>query len=107
MRVLADKYMARKSMGRTQGFTYIYGVLPKERANLGAKNVDPSYVKTCSKSPQNNVSRVITSPNAFSVRTGSYVSGLVGVDFGPPPAKTGQTAETVPARRPLIFVALG
>ena len=107
MRDLADKYMARGSRARTQGFTYIYVVLPKERANLGPKNVDPSYVKTCSKSPQNNVGRIITSQNAFLGRTGSDVSGLVGVDFGPPPAKTGQTAETVPARRPLIFVALG
>ena len=87
-------------MGRTQGFTYIYVVVPKKRVNLGSKNVDPSYVQTCSKSPQNNVSRVITSPNAFLVISGSGVSGLVGVDFGPPPAKTGQTAETVPARSP-------
>ena len=94
-------------MVRTQGFTYIYVVVPKERANLGPKNVDPSYVQNCSKSPQNNVSRIMTSPNAFLGRTGSDVSGLVGVDFGPPPAKTGQTAETVPARTPVIFVAPG
>ena len=72
-------------MGRTQGFTYIYVVVPKERANLGPKNVDPSYFQTCSKSPQNSVGRVITSPNAFLVRTGLEVSGLVGVDFGLPP----------------------
>ena len=94
-------------MVRTQGSAYIYLLVPKERVNLGQKNVDSSYVQTCSKSPQNNVGRVITSPNAFLVISGSGVSGLVGVDFGPPPAKTGQTAKTVPARGPLIFVALG
>ena len=94
-------------MGRTQGSAYIYLLVPKKQVNLGPKNVDPSYVQNCSKSPQNIVIRVMTSPNAFLVRTGSDVSGLVGVDFGPPPAKTGQTAETVPARRPLILVAPG
>ena len=94
-------------MGRTQGFTYVYVVVPKERANLGPKNVGPSCVKTCSKSLKNNFSRVITSPNAFLVRTGSEVSGWVRVDFGPPPAKTGQTAETVPATSPELYVALG
>ena len=94
-------------MGRTQGSAYIYLLVPKKQVNLGPKNVDPSYVQTCSKSPQNNVGRVITSPNAFLVRAGSEVSGWVGVDFGPPPAKTGQTAETVPARCRLVFVAPG
>ena len=107
MRDLADKYMARGSMARTQGFTYIYLVEPKKRVNLGPKNVDPSYVQNCSKSPQNNVIRVTPSPNAFLVRTGSDVSGLVGVDFGAGPAKTGQTGQTVPARSPVIFVAPG
>ena len=94
-------------MVRTQGFTYIYVVLPKEGANLGPKNVDHSYVQNCSKSPQNIVIRVITSPNAFLGRTGSDMSGLVGVDFGPPPAKTGQAGQTVPPLSPVIFVALG
>ena len=94
-------------MVRTQGFTYIYVVVPKERANLGPKNVDPSNVQTCPKSPQNNVGRVVMSQNAFLVRARSRVSGWVGVDFAPPPAKTGQTAETVPARSPVIFVAPG
>ena len=94
-------------MGRTWGSAYIYLVVPKKRVNLGSKNVDPSYVQTCSKSPQNNVGRVITSPNAFLGRTGSDMSGWVRVDFGPPPAKTGQTAETVPARSPVVFVAPG
>ena len=94
-------------MVRTQGSAYIYLLVPKKRVNLGPKNVDPSYVKTCSKSPQNIVIRVMTSPNAFLVRTGSDMSGLVGVDFGPPPAKTGQTGQTVPARSPVLFVAPG
>ena len=94
-------------MVRTQGSAYIYLLLPKEGANLGPKNVDPSYVQTRSKLSQNEVSRVVTSPNAFLDRTGSEVSGWVGFDFGPPPAKTGQTAETVPARSPVIFVSPG
>ena len=94
-------------MVRTGGSAYIYLVVPKKRVNLGPKNVDRSYVQTCSKSPQNDVSRVITSPNAFLVRTESEVSGLVGVDFGPPPAKTGPTGQTVPARSPVLFVAPG
>ena len=94
-------------MVRTQGFTYIYVVLPKKRAILGPKNVDSSCVKTCPKSPQNNVGRVVTSPNAFLAPTGSDMSGLVGVDFGPPPAKTGPTGQTVPARSPVILVAPG
>ena len=94
-------------MVRTQGSAYIYLLLPKERANLGPKNVDHSYVTTCSKSPQNDVSRVITSPNAFLVRTGLGVSGLGGVDFGPPRANIGHTGQTVPARIPVIFFAPG
>ena len=83
--------MVAASIGRTQGSAYIYVVVPKKRVNLGPKNVDPSYVKTCSKSPQNNLGRVVTSLIAFLDRTGSRVVGWVGVDFGPPTAKTGQT----------------
>ena len=94
-------------MVRTQGFTYIYVVVPKEGANLGPKNVDPCYVQTCPKSPQNNVSRVITSPNAFLDWAGSGVVGGVGVGFGPPTAKTGHTANTADGRSPGLFVALG
>ena len=94
-------------MGRTLGSAYIYVVVPKERANLGPKSVDPSYVKTCSKSPQNNVGRVVMSPNAFLDRAGSEVSRLVGVDFGPPPANIGHTGQTVPARSPVIVVDSG
>ena len=66
-------------MVRTQGFTYIYVVVPKERANLVSQNVDHSYVQTCSKSPQNIFGCVVTSPNAFLDRTGSEVSGWVGL----------------------------
>ena len=93
--------------GPKTGFHYIYVVAPKEGANLGPKNVDPSYVRTCPKSPQNHVSRVMTSPNAFLDRTGPEVSGWVGVDFGPPPANIGLTGQTVPARSPVLFVAPG
>ena len=70
-------------MDRTWGSAYIYVVLRRYRANLGPKNVNSSFVQTCSKTLRNNFSRVITSPNAFLVRTGSDMSGLVGVDFGP------------------------
>ena len=65
-------------MVRTGGSAYIYVVVPKEQVNLGPKNVDSSYVKTCSISPQNNVSRVITSPNAFLILTGREPSGRCG-----------------------------
>ena len=78
---MAEKYLARKSMGRTQGFAYKYVLVPKEGANLGTKNFDPSCVKTCSKSPQNNVGRFVTSPNAFLVWARPRVVGWVGVVF--------------------------
>ena len=94
-------------MGRTQGFTYICVVVPKEGANLGPKNVDPSYVKTCPKSSKNIFDRVVTSPNAFLDRTGSEVSGWVGVDFGPPPANIGLAGQTVHVRSPFAFVTIG
>ena len=94
-------------MVRTQGSAYIYLFVPKKRANLGPKNFDYSYVKTCSKTHQNICGRVITWPNAFLDRTGSEVSGWVGVDFGARPAKTGQTGQTVHVRSPFALVTIG
>ena len=90
-----------------QRFSLLYVAVRIYRENKGSQKVDHDLVPTRPKSTQNDVSRVITSPNAFLDRTGSGVVGGVGVGFGPPTAKTGHTAKIAHGRSPVIFVALG